>query len=622
MSSEDNVEWELADLVEVISAEVDRAEDTLALKSYARKVSLAVKKIALDVEVTMRRTADGRLYFRSVPAGTEGDTLLKLDFAQVLESQLVGLRRPLDDTTTSAPLTTLPGITPEDIRALNAIAIYSVDDLLRYTQTASMLSEVSRKTGIADARLRAWRGVPYLVAVNPPQGAPGSTVFLEGGNFGLVKPGDAMVMFQGKEASILQWSSTRLTVKVPEDLAGPGLVFVVMGASPTNVLSWEAVGMNLRVEDLVVADPIAGEPFTVEAALFNRGNGPTPTFSVQWFANGVGRPAQPHGVLQPGQRSAESASRLQLTADAGPLSVRFLVDPEGVLTGVDRASLDYTRTFDVRSLRRLTLGDFRALDSLDPLLAGPQGPASVLGLLFRGLGRAGDTPGEMVPDLAESWTSPTPVNVDGVSLYSVSVALRSDARFQDGSPVTAEDVRFTYKMLREVASPWRELAQRIQDITVQEQKLIFLLQAPDALVPLLSVGIVPQMAYSKDPQGFGKKPVGSGPFSVLSFAGERLELQCFRGYFRGAPRVDRLTVLMVPDLDRLGERVVQQEFHAAVTPYDEAWFQRLGDLGEWKLAPAPAGKPTLLHVQVPSLLERDPMAADVTASAHLWYLRD
>ena len=104
MSSDDNVEWQLADLVDAISAEVDRAEDTLALKSYARKVSFAIKKIALDVEVTLRRAPDGRLFFRSMDPGGTSDTLLKLDFAQVLENQLIGIRKPLDDTTTSAPL--------------------------------------------------------------------------------------------------------------------------------------------------------------------------------------------------------------------------------------------------------------------------------------------------------------------------------------------------------------------------------------------------------------------------------------------------------------------------------------------------------------------------------------
>jgi peptide/nickel transport system substrate-binding protein len=619
MSADENVEWQLADLVDAISAEVDRAEDTLALKSYARKVSFAIKKIAMDLEVTMRRAPDGRLFFRSVTEPVNTSSLLKLDFAQVLESQLAGLRRPLEDTTTSAPLSTLPGITAEDIKALNAIAIYSVDDLLRYTRTASMLAEVSRKTLIAETRLRAWRGEPYVSELKPARGAPGSTVVIEGGNFGLVQPADTLVMFHGKEANILTWSNTRLTVEVPQDVAGVGVVFAVIGTRPTNVATWESTVMDLRVDDVSIADAVAGEPFSVEALLLNRGRDATPAFSVQWVVDTVAEPAQPHGVLQPGQRSSESTTRRQLTLDAGVHTVRFLADPEGALPLPERAGLHYSRTFEVRPVRSMTLGDFRALSSLDPLLAGPQGPGSVLGLLFRGLGRPGG-PGEVVPDLAESWTPPTPVEVNGTQLFSVTVTLRSELRFQDGTPLTPEDVRFTFQTLRVVSSPWRTQALRIQDISVQGQQLVFLLEAPDALTPLLPVGIVPRAAYSVDPQGFGQRPVGSGPFRVVSFVGNRLELQAFRGYFRGAPRLDRLSVVMVEDLDQLGERVEQQEFQVAVMPYDAGWFQRLSDLGEWKLTPAPSAQPPLLHVQVLPLLERDATAHDITANAHLWYL--
>ncbi|MDC0710752.1 ABC transporter substrate-binding protein [Stigmatella sp. ncwal1] len=619
--TEDNAEWQLADLVDAMSAEVDRAEDTLALKSYSRKISLAIKSVALDVEVTMRRTEDGLVYFRSVPPGTETRTLLKLDFAQVLESQLAGLRRPLDDTTTSAPLSTLPGITPAEIRALNSIAVYSVDDLLRYTRTTSMLAEVSRITGLAETRLRAWRGDPYVLEVKPALGLPGGSVVIEGGNFGLVKPANALVMFHGKEATILQWSSTRLTVAVPADISGAGLVFVVLGARPTNVVSWVASVMDLRVEGLEM-EPVAGEPFALEAVLFNRGAGASPVFSVQWSVDGVPEPLQVHGVLLPGQRSAESVCRRELALGVGTHTVQLLVDPEGKLPVADRAGLSFSRTFEVHALKTLVLGSFHPLSTLDPLRAGPQGSSSVLGLLFRGLGRRDGVKKQWVPELAESWTAPVPVQVNGASLYAVTVTLRADLRFHDGTALRGEDVRYTFQKLKEEGSPWRELALRVRDVTPQGQTLTFLLEAPEALEPLMTVGIVPQGAHAKDPVGFGQRPLGTGPFRVRSFSGETLELQAFGRYFRGAPRVDRLRVVTVPDLDRLGERVEQQEFQATVMPYDEGWYQRLMDLGEWRLTPDLSASPPVLHVQVPSLREREVLAPDSTAGAHLWYLLD
>ncbi|HEY9653133.1 MAG TPA: hypothetical protein V6C95_20920, partial [Coleofasciculaceae cyanobacterium] len=62
----DNQEWQLADFVDAIAAEIDHAEDTLSLKSYARGMSFAIKQLSLDLEVTVRRDTNGRILFRTV----------------------------------------------------------------------------------------------------------------------------------------------------------------------------------------------------------------------------------------------------------------------------------------------------------------------------------------------------------------------------------------------------------------------------------------------------------------------------------------------------------------------------------------------------------------------------
>jgi len=622
MSLDDNIEWQLADLVDALSAEVDRAEDTLALKSYARKVSFAIKKMALDVEVTMRRAPDGRLFFRTVDPGQASDTLLKLDFAQVLENQLTGMRQPMDDTTSSAPVSVLPGITAEEVRAFNSIAIFTVGDFIRYTQTTALVAEVSRKTGIAETRLRNWRGMPFISVIKPERGAPGSSVVLEGGHFGLVRPEGAVVMFHGHEARVISWSNGRVTVEAPAEALGPGLVFAILGAQPTNVTTWEGTTVDVRAEDILPgADaPVTDEPLLVEAVLVNRGSSATQPFSVQWFLDEKPLALLPHGPLLPGQRSAESGTRQELLLTPGQHTLRFVADVKEELPGLDRAMLTFTRQVDVRAPQTLKVGEFRRLELLDPLRAGPVDGSSVLGLVFRGLGRPGSR-GELVPDLAVGWTSPVPVVVGGVKLYSVTVTVRPEARFHDSSPVTAEDVRFTFLRMQQPSSPWSSRALHIRHMSVSGAQLTLLLDTPDALTPLLPAGIVSRQAYELDPDGFGKRPVGSGPFRVMSFDPEQVDLRAHRGYFRGTPRVDRLSLVVVPDLDRLGERIEQQELQLAVMPYDDAWFERLRDLGEWNLARTSTSTGDLLHVQVPGLLERNPAEPDVNASAHLWYLK-
>jgi hypothetical protein len=77
-NNDENLEWQLSELVDLIAAEVDRAADTLSLKSYARGASFAVKKLSLDLEVKVRRTADGKLLFRTVSDDKTSSTVLKL----------------------------------------------------------------------------------------------------------------------------------------------------------------------------------------------------------------------------------------------------------------------------------------------------------------------------------------------------------------------------------------------------------------------------------------------------------------------------------------------------------------------------------------------------------------
>ncbi len=73
--------------------------------------------------------------------------------------------------------------------------------------------------------------------------------------------------------------------------------------------------------------------------------------------------------------------------------------------------------------------------SINPLTASTQVDRDLVALLFRGLLRAGPN-GTLLPDLARSWA----VSPDGLT-YTFN--MRTDARWEDGQPVTAADVVFT-----------------------------------------------------------------------------------------------------------------------------------------------------------------------------------
>ncbi|OLT61084.1 ABC transporter substrate-binding protein [Moorena bouillonii] len=637
--TEDNQEWQLAELVDAIASEIDHAADTLSLKSYARGKSLAIKQLNLDLEVTVRRGRDGEIWFRTVVDPKENAaTVLKLDFTQVLQSQLDGLRKPLDRPVDNRPLATLPDITDAEIKQLNAIAIYSVDDLERYTQTPAMIAEVSRKTDIPDARIRMWRQLPFLNEVKPAKSPPGSSVVIEGGNFGSVPSPDALVLFQGQPAKIISWSESRLSVIMPQ-VRGVGVLFAVIDGQTTNTLPWEATTIDLLVRDIILNPPlpVAGDLITLEADLINQGSSPSGSFQVEWTINNLSD-LSPHGTLQPNQRSQDSSIRHQLRFKAGFHMIRFTADPQQQLPDINPSNSTFTKKIWVKSRQELTIADFRPIKTLDPLLNPTLGPADVLSLVFRGLCRFNSLRGLLVPDLAVKWKLETVDKITKILYFQ----LHDNLRFHDGTPLTVADVEFTYQVLRKIDSPWRKLVlTSIRDIKVVDQKTIaFTLQsapqrlpsqfhrlrAIDSIEPvtkppihpqLLTVGIVPRHGYGT--KHFGIKPIGTGPFQVETFGSSGIQLSAFPDYWQGTPRFDQIVIPVICDHNQLLDMVLSHKVSAAVIPYSKDLAKTLRENQELTVVPLTQSQPQLLQVQSTRIQERMPNRFNTNWNAHLWY---
>ncbi|EGJ32122.1 MULTISPECIES: ABC transporter substrate-binding protein [Moorena] len=685
-NTEENTEWQLAEMVDAIAAEIDRAEDTLSLKSYARGKSMAIKQLQLDIEVKLRRTSDGKILFRTTDPGENSATVIKLDFAQVLESQLQGVRKQLDQPISTRPLATLPGITEAEIKQLNGIGIYSVNDLEGYSQTAAMVAELSRKTGIADSRIRIWRQLPFLSEVKPAKGLPGSQVVIEGGNFGDRDP-NAAVFFQGQAVQILEWSKSRLIVTMPE-VTGSGVLFVVIDGQSTNLLSWEAITVDLRVRNITITpdQPLAGDLITIEADLINQGNSSSDTFEVQWTVDNKPQPIQSHGPLQPNQRSQDSSIRRQLRLDPGSHTIRFTADPHQKNLDLNRANSTFTREIEVKGLNQLTIADFRDINTLDPLLNinypsanMNYGPGDVLSLVFRGLGRLDPKTGAFVTDIATRWWW---IENKENNTRIIYFQLSEEVSFHDGKQLTVADVEFTYQVYKKLnSSPNKRVINIIRDINVVNDRIIsfevlwpFLkeeerkddnsdqvdIDKDDTITPIdreqiqsiesidqiesieivdqprprpidiaesplpryiasvMTIGIVPRHAYNQ--KSFQLKPIGSGPFQVERFdSGQEIVLNAFPKYVKGAPRLDRIVISVLGQLDAVTEVVSSNKYNAAVLPYTEKLYSQFNNRKDWTVIPTPLNKPELLHLQSSSLQERLPNDFDTNWNAHLWY---
>ena len=153
----------------------------------------------------------------------------------------------------------------------------------------------------------------------------------------------------------------------------------------------------------------------------------------------------------------------------------------------------------------------------------------------------------MAPGLAESWS----VSPDGLVYEFV---LRRGAKFHNGEPVTAEDVKFSFERYRGAAAkPLKDSVAAIE--TPDPGRVRFRLKRawPDFMTFYVSATgaswIVPRKYVEKvGDEGFKKAPIGAGPYRFVSFTpGIELVVEAFEPYWRKAPSVKRIVLRSIPD---------------------------------------------------------------------------
>lgn len=169
--------------------------------------------------------------------------------------------------------------------------------------------------------------------------------------------------------------------------------------------------------------------------------------------------------------------------------------------------------------------------------------------LFRGLTRI-DKRGRVVPDLAESWSV-----TDG-TIYTFR--LKPDQLWQDGQPVTIDDVLYTISILQDpevyslpsLASLWRAVeVERVDDMTVR-----FILREP--FTPFLdytAIGLLPKHVWEGTPPAelatgsVNRIPVSNGPMQVAEIAADHIRLEPNPFFVGNSPYISALELEFYPD---------------------------------------------------------------------------
>jgi peptide/nickel transport system substrate-binding protein len=261
-----------------------------------------------------------------------------------------------------------------------------------------------------------------------------------------------------------------------------------------------------------------------------------------------------------------------------------------------------------------TEGMVGTFTNANPLYTTSQADATVSRLVFAGLLKYDDR-NRLIGDLAQSWS----VSKDNLTY---NVVLRPDLKWQDGQPLTADDVVFTFQTAQNpdakssLFRSWRGIEVSAKD----EQTVVFTLNTAFAPFPhSLTTGIVPKHLLEKIPVSELRsatfntdEPVGAGPFAWSSvevasnsyqYREQRIGLTPSDQYHGGRPKLDGFVVRTYQEQDQMLEDFRSQKLSAIVGL--EAVPDELKDLEDVRTYD------TILAAQVAAFFKTDsPLLAD------------
>ncbi|WP_287158517.1 peptide ABC transporter substrate-binding protein [Chloroflexus sp.] len=230
----------------------------------------------------------------------------------------------------------------------------------------------------------------------------------------------------------------------------------------------------------------------------------------------------------------------------------------------------------------------------DPV-ADPVG-RTLISLLFEGLTRIGSD-GLIEPALAEGYT----VDATG-EIYTFT--LRPGLRWHDGTPITADDVVFTFRTLQTLeaagepalAGFWRTaLVERVDNRTIRVSLSGPFAPFPSlARVPILPAHLLRGLSPAEWPVSeFARRLVGSGPFQLAELRSDAAILTANPTYYNGRPFLDQIELRFVST----AEAAIAALSRGEVTGFAERWGTNLATVdlpGEEQRLALPMDEYTLL----------------------------
>jgi hypothetical protein len=228
MAPSRNLAWQLESFLDAVRVELDRAQDTLALKALnGRRLSYSVKDVQLDLQIFP--VYDGStVRFTTAEPGQEGSSRLSLQLGSITDRMIrETTKEPV--TQDDIPIDALEEIDEDTKRRLKEIGVDSARDLVRLEERKIDLGKVTQKPldyrNLATIIQRSRRAqmAPAVRGVSLIPGEAGPELRLAGANLAplAAAPGFPVAALDGLKVEVLSARPEEIRIALPKGRRAP-----------------------------------------------------------------------------------------------------------------------------------------------------------------------------------------------------------------------------------------------------------------------------------------------------------------------------------------------------------------------------------------------------------------
>lgn len=243
MTTRETKAWNLEQFLDSLILELDKAQDTLALKGLTRKLTYTVKDVALDLNI-FPVLDNGKVQFQMVKPGETGGSRISFQLGSITDRQIrENANEPPSKDDVEFDM--LDGMDEEIKDSLRKVGITSTRDLERIDKRNVNLEKVVKeKTGgeknldyndLANMinKARRQKLSPQLSRMSAKEAGESIELTLHGQNFVLQQSASyPSALVNNQKAEILHADAGEVRLKVPRELLQNGSNALAIALDP------------------------------------------------------------------------------------------------------------------------------------------------------------------------------------------------------------------------------------------------------------------------------------------------------------------------------------------------------------------------------------------------------